>query len=245
MTTQNKATLTAIFVQGAIPTGTNYANFIDSYVNVVETSVQAMAGPLSCTELITPRISANNVTFGGVNFTIDIASNTTINTGANFSVSAGNGLVLNTANGDSISVGGSFLITSHGNMNLTADNGSNINVSANSFNLNCETALASGAFVRQTPVIISAAGTAQATGALLTSVINRGKGVVDGATTGFRLLANKAGLTQYIYNDSVSANLWPPTGGSINALGANTVFPLAANTMYTILHLTASAYAVK
>jgi hypothetical protein len=34
MTTYNKATLKTFFAQGDIPSGTDYANFIDSYVNV-------------------------------------------------------------------------------------------------------------------------------------------------------------------------------------------------------------------
>lgn len=92
---------------------------------------------------------------------------------------------------------------------------------------------------------ISAAGTTQATGSLCSASICTLKGVVDGSTTGFRLMANRTGLTQRLYSDSVSANLWPPTGGTINALAANAAFPLAASTLYTVVYLAASAYAVK
>ena len=93
--------------------------------------------------------------------------------------------------------------------------------------------------------MVSAAGTAQAAAAVLTNVINRGKGIVDGTTTGFMPLANRAGLVQYLFNEGASANLWPPVGGTINGLAVNTVFPLAASAMVTIVHLTVSAYAVK
>lgn len=95
-------------------------------------------------------------------------------------------------------------------------------------------------------IIVSAFGTTQATATQLTATINRGQGVADGSTTGFSLQANRSGYVQYIINETAaSANLWPPTGGTINALAANAAFGLTANTMYTILHKTASAYAVK
>lgn len=98
----------------------------------------------------------------------------------------------------------------------------------------------------QPVAIISALGTTQAAAAPLTAVINRGQGVTDGQTTGFRLLANKAGWVQYLINETaVSGNLWPPTGGKINNAAANAVFVLAANTSYTIFHYAASAYGVK
>lgn len=65
MTTYNKSSLAAFFVQGAVPSGTDYANLIDSQVNLVETSAQSMAGPLVTAELITPRVSAGNVNVTG------------------------------------------------------------------------------------------------------------------------------------------------------------------------------------
>ena len=92
---------------------------------------------------------------------------------------------------------------------------------------------------------VSAAGTTQGTAAILTNVINRGKGVVDGTTTGFAPLANRSGLVQYLLNEGVSANLWPPTGGFINGLAVNVPFPLVASAAYTIFHITASSYGVK
>jgi hypothetical protein len=93
--------------------------------------------------------------------------------------------------------------------------------------------------------IVSAAGTAQATAASLTFIVNRGKGITDGQTTGFTPLTGRPGLVQYLFNEGVSANLWPPTGGTINGQAVNTAFALAASAMVTIVHLTASAYGVK
>ncbi len=61
MTNYNKSTLATFFAQGDVPQGTDYANLINSQVNLVETTIQAMAGPLSTTELDTPLVSATNV----------------------------------------------------------------------------------------------------------------------------------------------------------------------------------------
>ena len=66
MTTYNKATLKTFFETGDVPGGSNYADFIDSYVNIVDTALQTMAGPLSTTEVITPRVSAANANVTGV-----------------------------------------------------------------------------------------------------------------------------------------------------------------------------------
>lgn len=95
-------------------------------------------------------------------------------------------------------------------------------------------------------LIVSAAGTAQATGALLTAELCRLQGASDGQTTGFTLIANRTGWVQYLANEcTVSANLWPPTGGHINGLSNNAAFAMTANTPYIVMHSQASAYAVK
>lgn len=65
MTTRNKSTLTALFETGDIPSGTNYADFIDSCVNQAETSAQNISSPVIVTELITPRVSAVDGNFSG------------------------------------------------------------------------------------------------------------------------------------------------------------------------------------
>lgn len=66
MTTYNKSTLAAFFQTGDVPDGTDYANLIDSQINIVESSAQSMAGPLVTTELITPRVSALNINITGI-----------------------------------------------------------------------------------------------------------------------------------------------------------------------------------
>lgn len=98
----------------------------------------------------------------------------------------------------------------------------------------------------QTVLTIAASGTTLATAQPLAATINRLTTVSDGTATGVKLLANLTGLTQYLYNETAtSANLWPCTGGQINALGSGAAFALAGSTLYTIVHTKASGYAVK
>lgn len=279
MTTYSKATLKTFFEQNDIPTGTDYANFIDSYVNIVETGLQSMAGALFTPELNATLVSANNfnmtgsTTFNGTQFTITTLNSMSIVAGNNISLLAANNVIVSAANsvivsantislnsvtgvtinnnsGSSISMGSNLVFTGGGNITLNASNGifftDWVTVSALRVNANVSAVAvyATGGFLGLTG-ITSAAGTAQGTAAPLINITTRAKGVVDGVTTGFALPANKTGLTQYIYNDAVSANLWPPTGGTINALAGNAAFPMAASTLYTIVHIAASAYAVK
>lgn len=65
MTTYNKSTLKTFFQTGDVPSGQNFSDFIDSYVNIVETGLQSMAGPLSATELNSVLVSAGNGNFTG------------------------------------------------------------------------------------------------------------------------------------------------------------------------------------
>lgn len=60
---------------GDVPQGQNFSDFIDSYVNIVETGVQTMAGALNATEIITPHISAATALFTNA---VQIQFNTSI-----------------------------------------------------------------------------------------------------------------------------------------------------------------------
>ncbi len=220
MTALSRASLKTFFENGDIPQGSDFANLIDSCMNVVDTSAQSLASPLVVTELITPRVSAASANILG------IVSAGSIATGA---------ITASSITALSLFVSGNI---SAGSGSFTGD------VSASTGTVYAS-ALRTVTGTFGSVGIVSAAGTAQATAAPLAFVINRAKGVVDGSTTGFSIPANKTGLTQQIFNDTVSANLWPPTGGIINALGANAAFPMAASTNYFITHIAASAYAVK
>jgi len=95
-------------------------------------------------------------------------------------------------------------------------------------------------------VTIAASGITLGTANILTGQINRLTSVSDGTATGVGLKSNLTGLTQLLYNETAtSANLWPCTGGQINALASGAAFALAGSTLYTIVHTKASGYAVK
>jgi len=215
MTTYNKSTLKTFFEQGDIPSGNNYADLIDSQINIVETAVQVMGGALNPTELITTRVSATNGNFTG---TMNIVGITSVDT-----IYANNIITTSAINLPTMTVTGDLFA---GNVYTSA-----VRNTGGVYNL---------------VTIVSATGTTQATAAVITGSFVRGQGAADGQTTGFLLASNRAGWVQYfVHEGAVSANLWPPTGGTINALSSNTPFPLVANTPYTIFYKTASAYAVK
>lgn len=256
MTTYNKATLKTFFQTNDIPDGSDYANLIDSQVNIVETSVQSMGGPLYTPELITNRVSASNISLGGDVLNAFIGNNINLGAGNNFIVSAANNIRASAQNSVNITGINSVLLTGGDATDVSNSisiNSSFVNISGNgtlSINIPATTSALTASKITSTeyfstPVIVSAAGTAQGTAALLTSTIHVGKGIVDGSTTGFGLQANKTGKIQYLYNNGASANLWPPTGGTINGLAANAALSLVASAMVTILHIGASAYAVK
>lgn len=186
----NKSDLVTIFQQLAVPQGTDFANLINSSINLAETATQTMAGALQAPEFDTPLVSA---AIGNIqNLIVSLSTSITCDVSAV---------------------------------------GQNIYCSGTRYSL---------------PAIVSAFGTAQATGTPLTSTICRLQGITDGQATGFSLLANKTGWVQYLLLESgTSANLWPPTGGKINNLSTNAVFPLTGGTAYTVFHTQASAYGVK
>lgn len=260
MTTYNKATLKTFFATGDVPSGQDFANFIDSYVNIVDTSDQSMAGPLVTTQLITPQISAANANFTGTvsaasihvdgnlsanniwaNGSLTITANISANKGyfnSDLSVSGNITNAINITATGTLSIGGAVSAAS---LNVTGD------VSAATGTVYASALRMQAGGIYRAVSIVSAAGTTQATGAALgLNGIIRLKGIADGATTGFMLLANQTGLQQTIYvEENTSCNLWPCVGGQINALSSNAAYGLAGNTQYIISHIKASGYSVK
>lgn len=249
MTTYNKTTLKTFFEQGDVPSGADYANLIDSCLNIVETGVQTMGGALNPTELVTGRVSAGNGIFTG---TMTIAGITSVNTlyanniiAASANITFGNITATGTVSAVDLNLSGKVIasaatlgIVSAASLNVTGD------VSAATGTVYASAARISTAIFHGVG-IVSAAGTTQGAAAILTNTINRGKGIADGTTTGFAPPGNNTGRVQYLFNEGASANLWPPTGGTINGLAANTAFPLAASAMVTIVHVTSSAMIAK
>lgn len=136
-------------------------------------------------------------------------------------------------------------------INATIDN-STIGVntpSTGNFTVVSAQTINTGTLRTSAPIIVSAAGTAQATAAAISATvgITRLQGVTDGQSTGFLLPAPGAniGIENLIINEGISANLWPSVGCSINGATANTVFPLLTKTPYYVTYVTTSAYWVK
>lgn len=220
MTISNKATLKTYFENGDVPTGQNYADFIDSTVNIAETAQQNMSGPLGVTELLATRVSATSGNFTGIVSAGTVAA-TTVSAD---SLYADNAVVSGVVNAQSVAV--TRDVSAGGTLYASAMRSVN-------------------GFIGGVG-IVSAAGSAQSTAAPLAYAVNRLQGVTDGSATGFAIPANLAGLVQHVYNETAaSANIWPPVGGTINGLSADAPFGIAGNTAYSVIHLTASAWAVK
>lgn len=228
MTTYNKTTLKTFFETNDVPSGNDYANLIDSQINIVETALQSMAGPLQSTELNAARVSAGNAAFTG-----------TLTVTGQFSAKAN-------FKAKSITVS-AMTITSNVSANAGYFN-SDVSVSGN---ISVATVSATNFYMQagsiSGPATISASGTTLGAANLLTTArITLLTAATDGTATGIGLLSNKSGLQQYVYNDTaVSANLWPCTGGQINNLASGAAFGLTSKTLYTIIHTKASGYAVK
>ncbi len=233
MTTYSKSTLKTFFETNDVPSGSDYANLIDSQVNIVETALQSMAGPLQATELNAARVSAGNGAFTG---TLTITGQ----------VSAKANLKAKSITASAINLTSNLSIN-----NVSANSGffnSDVSVSGNVI---ANTVSANNFYMQagsiSTPITIAASGTTLGTANLLTTArITLLTAATDSTATGIGLLSNKTGLQQYVYNDTaVSANLWPCTGGQINNLASGAAFGLTSKTLYTIIHTKASGYAVK
>lgn len=226
MTTYNRVSLKTFFQTNDVPFGTDYANLIDSCLNIVDTAEQSIASTFNAPKIVTSRVSAE---------TFNIATNLIVGT----DLDVGFDLTV----GDNLDVGINLTVT--GNTILNNDltiggNFSNLEGRIDTTFINC-----SAIYITDI-AIVSAAGTAQATGTPLTATTCRLQGINDGTATGFILMSNNRGLIQYLVNETaVSANLWPPIGGKINNLATNAVFPIGGGVAYTVIHTQNSAYAVK
>lgn len=233
MTTFNKATLKTFFQTNDVPDGNDYANFIDSYVNIVDTGAQSIASQLTAPEFSSSRISAGNGNFTG---TLTIAGQ--VSADSNFKAKSISVSALQITNNVSANKGYfNSDVSVSGNV-ATSTLTISGQTSANDVNIN-------GEFVR--PVVnYIAAGTAQAAATVVSAGNSFLTGASDGQATGYRLMSNKTGLVQFVYNqNTVSANLYPCVGGQINVLASNAAFGMAASTLYTVLHVRSSGYAVK
>lgn len=255
-TNLDKTTLQALWINGFIPQGTDFANLINSQVNVAETSAQTMQGALITTQLITPQLSATGGILQNITFTNGTVNNTSIGLATPASAAFTSIKISNNITGNvtfssaatfssDVSITGGITIFSTaaflGAASFTTT------VSATGFNSSGNTQTAS---LTETIAIVSANGTTQATASVISAFIgiNRLQGTADGQQTGYLLPkpSTALGLIQtVIHEGTVSGNLWPSVGCHINALGANAAFALAASTPYQVTYTQVSGYAVK
>lgn len=226
MSIQSRTALKAVFEQGDIPQGNDYSNLIDSCANLADTGEQSFQSNIYTPKLITGIVSAASVR--GTNIVAATVSSTALSVIGSAVVGS---LFATTADISVLSAS-----------NVSANSAVLVSVSTSSIN----TATMQTFRLSFVPTIVSATGVTQGTAAALTIGFSRLQGVTDGSATGFGLPDNPSGHVFYLANEtSVSANLWPPTGGTINALGANAAFPLAAKTSYVAINTTSAGYFVK
>lgn len=246
MTILVRTSVKTYFTTGSRPTQSQFGDFIDSALFLAETTSQTIVGSII--------VSGTTYAAGGFQSTTGSFSGLVSAGSLNVqgAISAGSMNLTGNISAASINTTGDILaatgrITASAATVSNQINAGNIQVTGivSADAVHCS-AVRSDNGVRFTNNIVSAAGTTQGTAALLTAPVCRVQGVTDGAATGVLLAANRGGVPSYVINQTaLSANLWPPVGGTINALGANAAFGMLANTLYTVIPIAASAYYVK
>ena len=78
MTAQNRSTNKALFQDGDKPTGSNYTDFIDSYVSLLDTTAQSVSSPLAISGAlgVTTEVSANSIAVSAASVTGHVSAAT-------------------------------------------------------------------------------------------------------------------------------------------------------------------------
>jgi hypothetical protein len=218
MTVRDITTLQALFEQGDTPTGTNYADMIESAVNRAETSAQSLSGPLSGTEFIAPIISAGT----RINAPTVSATNITVSNNVSaVSINAG-------------TVSATNLYGTHNGPVKGATTVSATNISTNDLNVNTELVLGSET--------VAGSGSTQGTANQVVGPVTFM--TVTSAAQGVILQSGAAGRVQYLINTdaAVTAKVYPSTDGVINALATNAAFDLLPSTKVQITRQTSAKF---
>lgn len=223
MTAQTPTTLKTAFENGDTPQGSDFANLIDSSINVATSAEQAIDSNLKTTkELIAARVSADS---------IGVSSLTVTGTVAFTNLALTNGLsVVGTAAFAAVNASGAAVFDGAATFNSAA----NFNGAAT---LNGAVTFNSAATFNSSPIVnsleasTSAGGSNQATATLLNgayfSIIRAGTSAQGVSLPTFAV----TGQQKAVYN-TVTANevkIYPPTSAQINNLGLNTAFILSAD----------------
>jgi hypothetical protein len=213
MAIQTKTTIKTDFETGDTMTQSGFTNLVDSFTGLGETTLQSMQGPLYTTELVSPVCSATNV------------NSTTINTST-----------LNATSVSAASANITSVIASSANI-VNSDLTLARIATATCTNINIANRLTF------TTLQASAAGTTQGSAASLTASVNFLSGITDGVNTAFVIQGGFPGRVQYAINKTaVSANIFPPTGGTIDNGSANAAKGIAANSKMAIFCESSAAF---
>lgn len=226
----------SVSAQGGLTIAAQGNVVIDSAVNL---TLDAFAGD------ITHNASNNFNVSAGTSITVNSGITQNYNAASNFNVSAGSVINMNAGTSRTDNVGLNYALNVANNITVSAQG--SITMGGTSLTINAPTKV-SGALSRN-QAIVSAAGTAQATGAAISSNVGfvRLQGTTDGQATGYLLPAPASSSNFQLLNHegTVSGNLWPSVGCKINGLANNAAFAMAANTPYYVIYTGASSYAVK
>lgn len=220
MTQRNKTSLTAVFETGDTPQGGDYADLIDSYLNVVETTAQSLSGALFVPELNSTLVSAftiNTPSFTSTSITGTTITATTFNTGT---ISA-SGVV----SAASIAVAGAGAFGG-------AVTGLTFKPVAG-YKGTVESSVAATGNTQASAKVVSADTVWIRAATSVGAAINRAV-IIDSFVSGRR---------QVIFNDTnTSAAIYPPTGAQIDGLGANNPRTVNPSVRAMIVHVTSTQY---
>jgi hypothetical protein len=198
MSVLDRVTLKSVFENGDQPQGSDYANLIDSMVNLAETTTQTMNGPL----VLAGGLSAASISTGNITATGIVSAATFWGAVANVTTISAQTVTFSTL---SVPSSGASVT---GNITFTA-----------------------GDVLRTVDASVACISTAQASARLLTASLNVIKSSTTAANDSVRLPGLYPGCMTMVVNDTTqSAKVFPPTGGQINALGANAALDLGPNT---------------
>lgn len=205
MTILSRATLKLSFENGDVPQGSDYGNMIDSALNLADTSLQTMQGPLSVPSLVATTLSTTGLTLSTLSVTSSTAltGTTTVD---NATITAGNVVTLTapTANITNANISGNLTYGVTGFPVLTVGN-------------------------------FTGVGTIQGTATLVTSplcILN--SSASNDAYILSNSLATGS-IQRFYAGGGSTFSIFPPSGGTIDGGSTNTAISLSSGDTTTIV----------
>jgi len=261
MTARTPTYLKSRYETGDIPTQSDYEDIFDSYVNLSVSGTQAINSDLSTTgeysatsvsasRVFGTNVSANNVIANNGTFTT-ININTVNSTDITTQTVSASSITSNTASFTTLNaVSAAFNNISVSNIsNLSTLNSQTVSAAtANISTINVQAVSASsanivGSLLQSVDSSVKAVGSAQSTAKGITAAINLLITVSAGTDDAIRLPGGYPGWTQYIINSTSSTcQVFPPTGGTIDALSPNAAQTLNPLGRMIVHHITSARF---